>query len=302
MLDDFSENDIREIALFVSSERLAAFHTITGSERDAIILHQQVLAVGSALAPILAIFEISLRNTVCEQLRTAFGIPGWLKTPPPPFVWGDEEKNKIRDAERHAQRASYAKLTNIQKRALDDIAYPRGVPDNAKHETRVKARQKAIQVTSGQVVAQLTLYFWKRLFSDDYEKTLWKRSLRQIFPNKRLERADVSKHLEVLYQARNRVAHHEPIYDDRLAEVLVAVEFVSQNFRSRRPSDDTPLAKLLRPYCTTLKAEVKALETMLGTFRTITAGAPDDIAVARPTAVKERDQAFADDTEAKPTP
>lgn len=302
MLDDFSENDIREIALFVSSERLAAFHTITGSERDAIILHQQVLAVGSALAPILAIFEISLRNTVCEQLRTAFGIPGWLKTPPAPFEWGDEEKNKIRDAERYAQRASYAKLTNVQKRALDDTAYPQGVPANAKHETRVKARQKAIQVTSGQVVAQLTLYFWKRLFSDDYEKTLWKRSLRQIFPNKRLERADVSKHLEVLYQARNRVAHHEPIYDDRLAEVLVAVEFVIQNFRSRRPSDDTPLAKLLRPHRIALEAEVKALETMLGTFRTMPSGTPGDSAATMPMAAEERGQALADNTGAKPNP
>ena len=301
MLDDFDEGDIREIALFVSSERLAAFHAITGSERDAIILHQQVLAVGSALAPILAIFEISLRNTVCEQLRTAFGIPGWLKTPPAPFEWGDEEKNKIKEAERHAQRAFYAKLTNVQKRALDNIAYPKGAPANAKHETRVKARQKAIQVTSGQVVAQLTLYFWKRLFSDDYEKTLWKRSLRQIFPNKRLERADVSKHLEVLYQARNRVAHHEPIYDDRLAEVVMAVEFVSQNFRSRRPSDDTPLAKILRPHRIALEAEVKALETILGTFRTMPSAAPDS-ATTMPMADEERDQALADDTGEMPTP
>lgn len=302
MLDDFDEGDIREIALFVSSERLAAFHTITGSERDAISLHQQVLAVGSALTPILAIFEISLRNTVCEQLRTAFGNPGWLKTPPAPFEWGDEEKNKIKEAERHAQRASYAKLTNVQKRALDDIAYPQGVPANVKHETRVKARQRAIQVTNGQVVAQLTLYFWKRLFSDDYAKTLWKRSLRQIFPNKRLERADVSKHLEILYQARNRVAHHEPIYDDRLAEVLVAVEFVSQNFRSRRPSDDTPLAKLLRPHRTALDGEVKALQTMLGTFRTMPAGSPNDATAMMPTAIEERDQKLVDDTGAKPTP
>lgn len=268
MLDGFNESDIREIALFISSERLAAFHAITGSERDAIVLHQQVLSVGSALAPILAIFEISLRNTICEQLRAAFGIPGWLKTPPAPFEWGDEEKTKIKEAERHSQRASYAKLTSVQKRALDTIAYPQGVPGNAKHETRVKARQKAIQVTSGQVVAQLTLYFWKRLFSEDYEKTLWKRSLRQIFPNKRLERADVSKHLEVLYQARNRVAHHEPIYDDRLDEVLAAVEFVSRNFRSRRPSDDTPLGKLLRPHRAYLDTEVKGLKAMLETFRT----------------------------------
>ena len=269
MLDDFEERDIAEIALFISSERLAAFREIAGNERDAIILHQQILAVGSALAPILAILEIALRNAICEQLRTAFGVPGWLKAPPLPFTWGTEETSKIKEAERHAQRASYAKLTNTAKRALDTLAYPNGVPANAKHETRVKARQKSIEVTSGQVVAQLTLYFWKRLFSDDYEETLWKRALRQIFPNKLLKRTDVSDQLEVLYQARNRVAHHEPIYDARLNEVLAAIDFICRNFRSRRPSDETPLSKLLRSHRAALAEKVDELRASLGGFRSI---------------------------------
>ncbi len=72
MLNEFEEGDLGEIALFISSERLPAFREIAGNERDAIILHQQVLAVGASLAPILAIIEIALRNTICEHLRTAF--------------------------------------------------------------------------------------------------------------------------------------------------------------------------------------------------------------------------------------
>lgn len=267
MLSDLDEHDIREIIVFISSERLSAFHAIAGNERDAVILHQQVLSVSSALAPILAIIEITLRNTICERLRETFGISTWLQTPPAPFKWGEEEIGKIKEAERHAQRAHYAKLSNPEKRELDAKAYPNGNPKSAKHEARAKARQKAIDVTSGQLVAQLTLYFWKRLFSDDYQETLWKRSLQQIFPNKRLKRTDVSQHLEVLYQARNRVAHHEPIYDKRLVDVLVAVDFVSQNFRSKRPSDDTPLCKLLRRHRTALDAEVDELNAMLDRFR-----------------------------------
>lgn len=266
MLEDLDERDIAEIALFISSERLAAFRAIAGNERDAILIHQQVLAVGTGLAAVIAVIEIALRNTVCEHLRSAFGIPGWLQAPPAPFTWGDEEASKIKEAERHAQRACYAKLNNTQKRALDLIAYPAGVPVNIKHEKRVKARQKAIQVSSGQIVAQLTVYFWKRLFSDDYQDTLWKRSLRQIFPNKRIDRADVSKHFEVLYQARNRVAHHEPVYGERLDETLAAVEFICLNFQSRRPSDATPLCKLIRPYRDVLDTKVEELRATLSAF------------------------------------
>jgi hypothetical protein len=268
MLEDLDEHDIAEIALFISSERLAAFRAIAGNERDAILIHQQVLAVGTGMAAVIAVVEIALRNTVCEHLRSAFGVPGWLKDPPAPFEWGDEELAKIKEAERHAQRACYAKLNSTQKRTLDTVAYPNGVPQNIRHETRVKARQKAIQVSSGQIVAQLTIYFWKRLFSDDYEDALWKRSLRQIFPNKRINRADVSKHLEILYQARNRVAHHEPVYGDRLDETLAAVEFICFNFQSRRPSDATPLCKLIRPYREVLDIKVEELRTTLSAFTT----------------------------------
>jgi hypothetical protein len=267
MLDDFEGPDIAHIALFISSERLAKFHEIAGSERDAIALHQHVLAVGAALAPILAMLEIAIRNTICEHLRTMFGAADWLQNPQLPFKWHDEETKLIKNAERHAQRAQYAKLSSPAKRALDAVAYPKGVPKGAKHETRVKARQLSIRVTSGQVVAQLTLYFWKRLFSDNYETSLWKPSLRQIFPNKRLGRTDVSDRLEVIYQARNRVAHHEPIYDDRLEELLRAIDFLCLNFCSRRPSDETPLGKLLRPHRELLAQQIAVLTDALARFR-----------------------------------
>ena len=276
MLDEFEETDIAELALFISSERLAKFREIAGSERDAILLHQQVMMVGAALAPILALIEIALRNTICEHLRTSFGVPEWLRTPPAGFQWRDEEKNLITAAERHAQRAQYAKLSNAGKRALDEVAFPQGVPDGIKHEKRVKRRQEALSVGAGQVIAQLTLYFWKRLFSDDYETALWKRSLRQIFPNKRLERSDISDRLEVIYQARNRVAHHEPVYGPRLDELLIAIDFMCQNFRSRRPSDATALGKLLRPHRELLDERVMALSESLAMFQPAQRGASEE--------------------------
>jgi hypothetical protein len=240
------DEDVTAIAFYLSSERLATFHAVAGSDRDVIHLHQRVLAVGAALAPIIAVIEISIRNAICENLRTSFGIPDWLRNPPAPFAWGKEQAKGIKQAVGHAQRAAYAKLNNAEKKSLDLKAYPTGVPSGLGHEKRVKARQAVLSVGNGQVIAQLTLYFWKRLFSKDYENTLWKRSLKGIFPNKTLDRTDVSDALEIIYQARNRIAHHEPIFDQRLVELLEAIEFVYRNFQTQRTDSSKRLSSWKR--------------------------------------------------------
>ena len=48
-----------------------------------------------------------------------------------------------------------------------------------------------------------------------------------------------------IYQARNRIAHHEPVYGHRLYETLEAIEFVVTRLGQREASRATPLAQLL---------------------------------------------------------
>lgn len=148
------DEDVTAIAFYLSSERLATFHAVAGSDRDAIHLHQRVLAVGAALAPIIAVIEISIRNAICENLRTSFGVPDWLRNPPAPFAWGKEQAKGIKQAVGYAQRAAYAKLNNAEKKSLDLKAYPTGVPSGLGHEKRVKARQAVLPVGNGQVIAR----------------------------------------------------------------------------------------------------------------------------------------------------
>lgn len=167
-----TDAEVTEIALFLSTERLATFQQMAGSVRGSIELHQRVLQLGSTLAPIIAVIEIAVRNTVCRQMRTMFGVPDWLQNPPQPFEWKSEEAKNITKAIGQARRAAYGKKTNAEKKALDSLAFPKGLPAGTKHEAHVKKRQAAIQIIDGQVVAQLTLYFWKRLFSSDYEHVL----------------------------------------------------------------------------------------------------------------------------------
>ncbi|WP_050783660.1 hypothetical protein [Methylobacterium nodulans] len=258
---------MRKIASLISHERLATFVAIAGTDRDAIELHRLAMALNGSLSPVLGVIEVALRNATCERLRATFGVPDWLTNPPPPFAWHGEERNAIRRATGQAQRAVYTKKSSADKKALDAIAFPGGVPAGLSHEARSKARQRAIQPTFGQVIAQLTLYFWKRLLSADYDATLWQRSLKRMFPDKSLSRGVVAAQLEVLYQARNRIAHHEPIYGARLAKILQAIEFVAQRFESNHPDPNGILAQMLASYMPGLQHDAQVLEALIARFR-----------------------------------
>jgi len=87
MSSNLSEAEVATVALFLSSERLAKFQALAGTTRDAIILHQQMLQLGTSLMSVTAIIEIALRNAICDRLSEHFTVSGWLLNPPAPFAW-----------------------------------------------------------------------------------------------------------------------------------------------------------------------------------------------------------------------
>jgi hypothetical protein len=256
-----TDDEVRVAAGLLSSDRLSTFVRITGTDRDAIELHNHAMMLAATLMPLVGMIEVVLRNAICKRLDLALD-PDWLNNPKPPFKWRKMESSAIKKGRREAQRAAYSKLTKVEKRNLDIIAYP-GSTIATKHKDRSNDRQKAINVSKTQHIAQLTLFFWKRLFSRDYEETLWKRSLRRLFPNKVLPRGQIAKHLEVIYQTRNRIAHHELVIGERCSLALSAVEFLALNFSSKTPSEDGILAKMTAPYRATVAQEAAALEDIL---------------------------------------
>jgi hypothetical protein len=266
MSRELNDTEVAAITIFLSVERLTAYTQLTGSNREAIALHQQVLQVGTCLMAVIAVVEIALRNAVCERMSQHFGSPDWLRNPPAPFSWRRSEGVKVIDAEKSARRAAYSKLSQAEKHALDALAFPAGRPPNLSHSDRAKARQAQIPVSNGKVIAEVTMYFWKRLFSEDYEEALWKTSLRRVFPNKKLRRADVALQLERIYQARNRLAHHEPVYGRRLTETLTAIEFVAANLGGAYAPGESPLAKLLEDDMQRVNEQATALATRFASF------------------------------------
>ncbi|MGQ0824577.1 MAG: hypothetical protein ACT4OX_06035 [Actinomycetota bacterium] len=87
-------------------------------------------------------------------------------------------------------------------------------------------RRRGAAITLGAVVAELGFGFWVGLFARRHDATLWRSSLFRAF-SPRPPRADVFEKLDRLRTLRNRVAHHEPIFQrdlradvDRILDVL----------------------------------------------------------------------------------
>ena len=63
----------------------------------------------------------------------------------------------------------------------------------------------------------------------------WQPTLKRTFPDKRLTRTDVSKNLEIIYEARNRIAHHEIIVGTKFSETIDVIKFIVKNLNPKKP-------------------------------------------------------------------
>ncbi len=264
---NLSDEDLGPLLVLLSPERLSALKQLTGSDRAAIELHQETLRVGALLMNVTATIEIALRNAVCENLSAHFGTPNWFINPPAPFAWRHTEQSRIPGAIDAAQRAAYSKLTQAEKAALDVLAYPNGRPAGVSHLRRAKDRRHQIVVTEGKVIAEITLHFWKKLYGPEYEQDLWRTSLKRTFPEKTLKRADVASQLEHIYQARNRLAHHEPVLHRRFDDTVKAIEFVAGHLNFTPAGDQSPLTKLIAPDLDRATEKAAALHAKLEEYR-----------------------------------
>lgn len=266
MSTEISTKDADQLVAMLSPERLHWLRTLTGSERTAILLHQETLQLGTDLMKIVATVEIALRNTVSINLSQHFGVDNWLQQPPVAFTWKEQERKKIPQAVDSAKRAEYSKLSQAEKGSLDGLAYPNGRPPNTPHSKRAKDRRKQITVSEGKVTAELTLYFWKRLYGPEYEQSLWRTTLKRTFPDKRLSRAIIASNLEIIYQIRNRLAHHEPVLHRRFSEVVKAITFVAENLNLASTDGETALSRLLTTDIERLCAAERTLSTKLNSY------------------------------------
>ena len=156
--------------------------------------------LGAAFHGPLQALEVALRNTMHAQLAARYG-SRWYINPAPGL-------------DRHACDT------------IDELFRGGGDP------------------TPGQFVASMSLGFWVRLVGRggfinggrkaDYDRTLWRPALFKAFPGH--PRRAVQQRLDHLRKLRNRIAHHEPIFDRELREdyenLLEAVGWISADVRT----------------------------------------------------------------------
>ena len=256
-----------DIVDFISEERLKTYEDQTDRRERAIALHNQTLQLGSSLMSMIALFELALRNSTNMRIAATFGDRDWLVSGSGAIPLLKPEKGKIKEAIKHARKAAYAKLSHKEKRYLDAFAFPGEVPTGTSHEDRVRERQKLFVVSHGQVISQTTFYFWKSLFGAEYESSLWKPCVKRVFPNKKLDRSDIASALEKVYAIRNRVAHHEPVYGDRLHEVIEALDFLRDNLGARANETNTNFQAFSRLQHLRLRMDY---ENFMEAWRTLT--------------------------------
>lgn len=112
-------------------------------------------------------------------------------------------RNKIHDRMSEVYGADW--LTSAKAAPLNDFS--RSMVNKAKEKVGDDA-------SNGKLVAELSFAFWVGLLATQYDATLWRQALHACFKATRgQKRSVVHSRLNAVRRFRNRIAHHEAIYD-----------------------------------------------------------------------------------------
>ncbi len=168
----------------ISQPRFDAYLSYCDDDWEkALLLYQWNIQISAAFLLPLHFFEISARNAVSEVLERVY-TPQW--------PWDS---------------SFYCSLPGGQ-----------GSPRSNLRSTRRE------QSTTGQVIANLKLFFWEKMFTSRHDTRLWKDNIMFAFPNAesglsyQQVRSEIYAKISSVRRLRNRIAHHEPIFQRDLLE------------------------------------------------------------------------------------
>jgi Abi-like protein len=183
----FSDTEITELPLLLSLPRFETYLIVAnGNAKKALELYEWNLCLSSAFLIPLHICEILIRNSVSEAISGIYG-RDWHKS----------------------------------------AAFLRSLPDARQHYSPKNDLQRNQNLPSiGKVIAELKFIFWQQMFTARHDDVVWKSHLWAVFPNLDKEKS-VQTHRSKLYadlgiirELRNRIAHHEPIFNRNLQDDL----------------------------------------------------------------------------------
>ncbi|MFG2327532.1 hypothetical protein [Streptomyces sp. NPDC048568] len=187
-LGDQGSSEEDRLVEAISLERFQPFlHKCGGDRVRALRLYAWDSEVARALQSPLRDLEVSLRNRLHRQLRGRHGQEAWWDVP--------------------KARPNY-KGQDMLDRATEVL----------------EDRRPYRPFGPCDIVAQLPFGFWVSLLGrgggDNYEMKYWNSSLRHVFREHRGGRPDLYRKFQFMLTLRNRIAHHECIFQRHLEEDL----------------------------------------------------------------------------------
>jgi abortive infection bacteriophage resistance protein len=192
LMQDFlySERTMDALEQSISSDRLNRYTKSAGTRRAALSLYVWNSAISETLYAALQGLEITMRNSIDVQLALTYG-DNWFR-------------NERLFLEPQSERISQA----IKKCVLE---HP---------------------VNRRELVSRMSFGFWSELLYFEMYEELWRKSLYKAFPNrpKGTMRKHVGPIIHGLHLLRNRIAHHEPVFDRALRKdhtnILMLIDWI----------------------------------------------------------------------------
>ena len=161
-------------------------------------------ALSAAFYEPLQALEIALRNAVHKQMTNALGEVWYNNLPKKKLCQNPTQYNKRRI------EITLSKIQKIKDKMKGEIDFlEKEIPQLGKN----LEKKKEESYIANYMVTNLDLGFWVNLF---YYKYLWKRGLKQVFSPENLKKGEIHDRLKKINKLRNRIAHHEPIFDRNL--------------------------------------------------------------------------------------
>lgn len=110
---------------------------------------------------------------------------------------------------------------------FDQVSLLRGRDLAIVADAKARVGQTGQAVTPGRVVAELSFGFWVGLFANAYDSTLWRTDLYRLF-SPRPHRRGLHDDLDRLRTLRNRIAHHEPIFQRTLVDDYERIRVITR--------------------------------------------------------------------------
>ncbi|MCA6943795.1 Abi family protein [Pectobacterium polaris] len=176
-----TQKDMDIVRLALSHARMSTYDAaVLDGGKSALELYSWNAQVSAALFASLQICEVVMRNAVSDALEVIYG----QKWP-----WNQTFETSL----------PYGRMQDL-----------------------IKAREQA--TTMGQVIPELSFYFWQHMFTNRHYGRIWSQHIERLFPNmetgaaKQAKRIHIHDELEHIRNLRNRIAHHEPIFQRDLED------------------------------------------------------------------------------------